>query len=333
MPNVIRKLAACLFLTLAVGCNRSKPAFESATIRAASPLDIAGMEAAIQAGQPPSIGLHIEGRRAEYSYMPLNQLVAVAYKVKAYQIEGPEWLSTARFDISAKLPDGASQDDVPQMLQSLLEQRFGLAVRRRTAGYPVLALVVGEGGPKLTASPEAPEPVGEDATLQPGEITLHEPDGPVRMRVDAATGGGVVDMGTKGKMTYRMDPASQAMHVEFSMVTMSGFADMLTQLFTLMAGDGAGRQVVDMTGIKGNYQAEMDVSLPDLMSMARSAGMALPAATSGGGSAANIPPGPANPAGAAVTEAVHALGLKLESRKAMVERLIILRVSKTPKAT
>src|SRR5579862_5820830 len=107
MSNIIRKFAACLVLTVAVGCTRSKPAFESATIRPAAPLDIAGMESAIQAGRMPRIGPHIDGGRAEYIYTPLNQLVALAYKVKAYQIEGPEWLSTERFDIVAKLPDGA----------------------------------------------------------------------------------------------------------------------------------------------------------------------------------------------------------------------------------
>jgi uncharacterized protein (TIGR03435 family) len=38
------------------------------------------------------------------------------------------------------------------------------------------------------------------------------------------------------------------------------------------------------------------------------------------------------PGGASVTEAVQALGLELESRKAMVDRLIVIRVDKTPTA-
>jgi len=36
-------------------------------------------------------------------------------------------MASQRFDIFAKLPDGASKDDVPQMLQALLEDRFKLA--------------------------------------------------------------------------------------------------------------------------------------------------------------------------------------------------------------
>jgi uncharacterized protein (TIGR03435 family) len=295
---------------------------------------MASMASSIEAGQMPKLGPHIDGRRAEYIYMPINQLIAIAYKVKAYQISGPAWISTERFDIVAKLPDGASKERVPQMLQSLLEDRFRLLLgRRNNIAYPVLALVVGKGGPKLKASPAAPAPIDESAPLKPGETEMEGPDGPVRMSVDPATGGAAVDMGTKGKMTYRMDPTTQAMHMEFSMVTMSGLADMLTRLFTLMAGDGTGRQIVDMTDIKGNYQAAMDFSLADLMSMARSAGMDGPAGAPDGGNPGRRPAAvTSGPGGTSVVKAVQALGLDLESRKAMVDRLIVLRVEKTPTA-
>jgi uncharacterized protein (TIGR03435 family) len=67
--------------------------------------------------------------------------------VKAFQISGPAWISTERFDIVAKLPDGASKEKVPQMLQSVLEDRFRLLLgRRNKIAYPVFALVVGNGG-------------------------------------------------------------------------------------------------------------------------------------------------------------------------------------------
>jgi len=59
------------------------------------------------------------------------------------------------------------------------------------------------------------------------------------------------------------------------MTTMSGFADMLTQLFTQLSG-GKGSQIVDMTGIQGNYEASLEVSMSDLLNMARSMGMNLP---------------------------------------------------------
>jgi uncharacterized protein (TIGR03435 family) len=104
---------------------------------------------------------------------------------------------------------------------------------------------------------------------------------------------------------------------------------MLTQ-FSKMGG-GSGRQVVDMTELKGNYQVAIDFALTDLLQMARSAGFDIPAGGPGGPGA-----GPAeaasDPGGAAssITTAVQALGLKLEPRKAMVDQLIVDHVEKTP---
>lgn len=81
--------------------------------------------------------------------------MSYAYGVKPYQITGPDWLATMRFDIVAKMPEG-SKKDAPKMLQALLEERFKLTTHRASAEHPVLALVVGKGGPKLKASAEKP---------------------------------------------------------------------------------------------------------------------------------------------------------------------------------
>jgi len=74
-------------------------------------------------------------------------------------------MSTPRFDIVAKMPEGATKDDVPQMLQGLLAERFGLQMHKETREGQVMNLVVGKGGPKLqkaagTGEPEC-QPVGE----------------------------------------------------------------------------------------------------------------------------------------------------------------------------
>jgi uncharacterized protein (TIGR03435 family) len=138
-------------------------------------------------------------------------------------------------------------------------------------------------------------------------------------------------MGLKGKMSYKLDPAKQAMHIDLSMVTMSGFADMMTQLFTQLGG-APGRQIVDMTDVKGNYEATLEISLADMMNMARAAGMDIPGAPPSGGGQGNAPAVASDPGGGStsVTDAVQSLGLKLESRKAVVEQLIIDHAEKTP---
>ncbi len=72
-------------------------------------------------------------------------------------------------------------------------------------------------------------------------------------------------------MSYKVNPSTMTMRMEFSMTTMSGFADMLTQMFTLLGGANGRRQVVDMTDVKGNYDASLDLSLADILAFVRAA--------------------------------------------------------------
>ncbi|MDT7816445.1 MAG: hypothetical protein QOJ42_6361, partial [Acidobacteriaceae bacterium] len=52
----------------------------------------------------------------------------------------PDWMTTERFDIVAKMPEGSTKEDAPKMLQTLLEDRFKLTTHRTSAEHPVLAL-------------------------------------------------------------------------------------------------------------------------------------------------------------------------------------------------
>jgi len=307
----------------------SIPAFEVATVKPSPPLDIAKLRDQVQAGRMPRFGPHVDASQAAYTYMSLKDLIATAYKVKAYQITGPAWLATERFDIVAKMPDGASKDDAPKMLQALLEERFKLAAHRDTQEHPVLALVVGKDGPKLKESPAATEPIAEDAPLKSGEMKVAGPDGPVRVTRNA-DGSTTMNMGAKGKITQRMDMQARTMTLESSTVTMAGFADMLTSV--LQMGGGGGRQVVDMTDLKGNYQVAVEISLADLMAMARAQGINVPTAPAGGGGADNSPASAASDpgGGSTVFASVKKLGLKLEPRQSKVEQLVIDHVEKTP---
>jgi len=311
----------------------SNLAFDVATVKPSPPLDMAKLAAEVQAGKMPRLGPHVNASQAEYTYMSLKDLITLAYKVKEYQITGPAWLATERFDIVAKMPDGASKDDAPSMLQALLEERFKLAAHRYTQEHAVLALVVGKDGPKLKESPATTEPIDENAPLKPGEVKIDGPNGPVRM-TSHADGSMTMNMGAKGTMTVRVDAQAGTMHMESSMLTMAGFADMLTK--SMQMGGGGGRQVVDMTDLKGNYQVALDLSLADVMASARAAAreaginMPMPPAGSGGAdvspaSAASEPSG-----GSSVFASVQKLGLKLEPRKAKVEQLVIDHVEKTP---
>ncbi len=332
MQQTFRRLTICLVLTTVTLFGQTKLSFEVATIKPAQPMDQAKVLAALQSGGKMPVGANIDAHRAEYLYLDLKTLLTYAYGVKPYQISGPDWMSTTRFDIVAKMPEGSTKDDAPKMLQSLLEERFRMTTHRTSAEHPVLALVVGKGGPKLKASAEQPVAIDESAPLKAGEMKLDGPDGPVRAKVDLATGSSVVDMGLKGKMSYKMSLATQSMHIDFSMTTMAGFADMMTQLMSQLSGGAAVRQIVDMTGIKGNYDASLEISLAEIIAMARAAGADIPAGAPGGAGVPGNVPVASDPSGggSSVTDAVQSMGLKLESRKAMVDQFIVDHIEKTP---
>jgi uncharacterized protein (TIGR03435 family) len=312
---------------------QTKPAFEVATVKPSPPMDMVKVAAALQAGGKMPIGANVDLGRAEYLYLDLRSLISYAYGMKPYQIAGPDWMATTRFDIVGKMPEGSKKEDAPAMLQTLLEERFKLTTHRASAEHPVMALVVGKGGPKLKASTEQPVAIDESTPLKPGESKVDGPNGPVRVKIDVTTGSSAIDMGLKGKMSYRLNPATQSMHIDFSMTTMEGFADMVTQLFQQLGGTG-GRQVVDMTGIKGNYDASIDLSLMEIIAMARAAGADIPIGAPGGapgGAGGNVPVA-SDPSGGStsLTDAVQSMGLKLESRKATVDQLIVDHIEKTP---
>jgi uncharacterized protein (TIGR03435 family) len=307
----------------------ARPVFDVATVKPAAPLDMAKLAADVQAGRMPKIGPEIGAVRASFTYMSLTQLIATAYNARLYQISGPAWLSDTRFDIEGTIPEGATKDDVPAMLRALLEERFKLVAHKAQEEHKVLALVVGKSGPKMKQSPAAPAPIDPNAPLQPGERQIDGPDGPIRMKVDS-NGTVTLNMGAKGTMKQKFDRQNRSLNIESSAVTMDGFAEMLSNQLMQMGGANS-RQVVDMTGLKGFYQVDLEISLADLMDMARSAGVTLPAAPPSASAGANAVPVASDPGGGtSVFESVGEMGLKLQDRQATVERLVIDHVEKTP---
>ena len=88
--------------------------------------------------------------------------------------------------------------------------------------------------------------------------------------VDRPTAGATPDMST------------MAFHINGKQMTMAGFAEMLGQ-FASQIGGGAGRQIVDMTGLKGHYEVSLAIPFADLMAMAKAQGMDVPNMPGAGG--------------------------------------------------
>ena len=79
----------------------------------------------------------------------LSSCVQWAYGVNDYQISGPGWMNSERYDITAKAADSVPDSQLRPMLQALLAERFKLTLHRHTKDLAMFALVVAKGGPKL----------------------------------------------------------------------------------------------------------------------------------------------------------------------------------------
>jgi len=90
----------------------------------------------------------------------LKRCVQQAYSVREYQVSGPGWIATAKYDIVATLSPGTAQDHVWPALQALLAERLKLSIRREKKVLPIYALTVGKNGPTLRAAGEGGSQAG-----------------------------------------------------------------------------------------------------------------------------------------------------------------------------
>jgi uncharacterized protein (TIGR03435 family) len=134
------------------------------------------------------IGMSADRAIVRYSNITLKDCIRGAYRVSDFQIVGPDWMTRARFEIHAKLPPTASTDQIPEMLQALLAERFKLEIRREMKDQNVYVLLVGSGGAKLKqaelkADDKSPKALGPDGKpraamtygFPPGGISITAP--------------------------------------------------------------------------------------------------------------------------------------------------------------
>lgn len=243
------------------------------------------------------IGMHIDGAQVHLLSFSLKDYIRIAYKIKSFQVTGPDWLESTRFDIDAKLPAGGTKEQVPDMLQSLLADRFQLKFHKDSKEFPVYALEVAPGGTKLKDLTDATEVVDDKA---PTEVTANGGPGGVGVSLPGGASYAFGDNKFIGKK-----------------LTMAYLTDTLTRFMD--------RPVVDMTDLKGKYDINIALTEDDYRAMlirsAIAAGVELPP------QALHLLDGATD---ASLYAGLRALGLKLETRKAPLPVLVIDSVLKAP---
>lgn len=101
-----------------------------------------------------------------------RRIILEAYRLTNYQLSGGSgWLDSARFDLDAKAETPANENQLRQMLQTLLSERFKLVVHREAKDMPVYALVVAKNGLKLREVKEG-EPKRPPPPIEPGALMV-----------------------------------------------------------------------------------------------------------------------------------------------------------------
>jgi uncharacterized protein (TIGR03435 family) len=298
-------------------------AFEVATIKPAN----MPSQADIMNGKA-HLGMKTDAARVDIGFMSLTEMICAAYKIKQYQISGPDWMNAfmggQRFDVLAKMPEGATKEQVPEMLQVLLAERFKLAIHRDSKERSVYALVVGKGGVKMkeSAADPPPPPAVEKADLAPGEAPAPAADtGPQIKDKRNADGSGTATVHTpEGNAKISYGPSG--MHMEMEKMSMDKLAESLTPFVD--------RPVVDKTELKGNFQVALDLTMDDLKNVGRKYGAAMQGPGAASGDAGTLPSDAASEPSGSIFKSVQQLGLKLESRKAPVDLIVIDHLEKMP---
>jgi uncharacterized protein (TIGR03435 family) len=286
--------------------------FEVASVRAATQQPAAGQPPEARAGGGGRGGTpvgcrprtSVDGDLANLTCQNLAQLVSYVFGLLPDQITGEDWSAfSERFDIAAKLPEGAKQEQVQEMVLSLLEERFKLAFHRGTREGPIYALVAAKGGPKLKPASQSADAAG---VPQASSMTMMNGVNFRQTRIPNADGKGfTVIMNTPAMGTVREPQAPpEIRRWEAPSISMEGLAELLT------IAVGGPIPVRDMTVLQGRYDVELELSMAD--SLARAPEELQDALFKAG------------------QDALKKLGLQLEQRKGPIEVVVIDRLAKTP---
>jgi uncharacterized protein (TIGR03435 family) len=92
----------------------------------------------------------LPGGKVDVRNVPLKLLISHVYKVGDDMVEGPSWLASERFDIVAKAVPTSTEDQLLEMVKTMLVERFKMVSHKGSKVVPVYAMVVGKKGAKLT---------------------------------------------------------------------------------------------------------------------------------------------------------------------------------------
>jgi uncharacterized protein (TIGR03435 family) len=292
-----------LLSTAPLFCQTAPPlAFEVASVKPAAqqPGGRGGM-IRIQGGP----GTRDPGR-ITYTNVPLAFLLTIAYDVKNFQLKAPAWMDTEHYDVTAKVPEGATKEQTAVMLQNLIADRFQLILHHETKEMSGYELTLAKTGSKLKES--APE---DPAASQPGPPPSGPSGPPGPPKRDA---NGFPQLAGRGMLVLmEMSPKGPV-------AKMNARSQPLSELIRMLASQ-LRAPIADKTGMTAKYDFTLEYA-PDMAGMG---GPPPPGSAPASGPAATDESGPD-----VMTAIREQLGLKLDSKKLSVDLLVIDKAEKVP---
>ena len=303
------QILVALCASLAVGAghaqDESSPSFEVASVRLSA--------ASTQWSQ------RITTDRFDVTKHPMSELLWMAFRIEPFccrdHLFAPEWANTLGVDIHATIPSGRPRQQIPEMLKSLLVQRFGLRFHiesRATEGYK---LVVGKGGLRMKEV-KALDELAKEFPADPSRNA-----GATRDRTDETVNGRVrtmqIPLGertiTERTMYDRTFTARGTQQINAARMTMPELASILAR--------NTGRPVLNETNLTGIYSFTIELP-PDAFVRPLRARASI-------GTAADGRPLD-EPTGASAPGAVEQLGLRLERERVPVDIVIVDNLERIP---
>jgi uncharacterized protein (TIGR03435 family) len=194
--------------------------------------------ASVKLSPPPREGVYFGPARGgpgssdpaqiTWEYARLIDILMTAYDVKSYQVRGPVWMSTERYNVIAKVPEGATKEQVNVMWQNLLAERFGIVLHHESKEFQVEELVIAKGGSKLKDT-AVDDPNAEGPPKLDKNMALNGPGFVTR-----------ITMGSNGPTAHTVAKAQP-----------------LSKL-TVLLGSQLDRPVLDKTGLTGKYDFSIE---------------------------------------------------------------------------
>jgi len=283
-----QSIVAALLLA-AVAAHAQSPTFEVASVKPSAPVPATGGVYFGPARGGPGTP---DPEQITWTYPTLKTLLLTAYDLKNYQIAGPAWLDTERYDIIAKVPSGTTKEQLGLMWQNLLTERFRLTLHHDPKEFQVEQLTIAPSGSKLKETAQ--------------DLTIPLPPGPPQRDSKGQL--------TSPGMITTIFPDPGGVHARTI-----GRAQPLSQLIAMLA-NSLSRPVLDKTGLTGKYDFDLEYSI-DIVSLPLPPGLPPPPPPAEGDRS------PLPDLKAAVQQN---LGLRLAPGKANLDVLVIDKADKVP---